>query len=205
MCRYTRYRSVRIVPTTDRYTIMLTMMAAWLPQQAVIADQEMVHPWTTKKREDILITSKRGRDAEPFRLSPSPMPPEDSLALLLVLLLFLFNFLCPFRLDLSVHSPLVASESVIGCTEMRSPASGETPSPDWRWRRWAKGAAEARGAKLGSLLRAELPGDPRTDTIPRQVLHACYSRVSPSAKVENPELVAWSESVAELLDLDPKE
>ncbi|CAL9060912.1 unnamed protein product [Musa banksii] len=51
----------------------------------------------------------------------------------------------------------------------------------------------------------ELPGDPRTDTIPRQVLHACYSRVSPSAEVENPELVAWSESVAELLDLDQKE
>ncbi|CAD5181691.1 unnamed protein product [Musa acuminata subsp. malaccensis] len=51
----------------------------------------------------------------------------------------------------------------------------------------------------------ELPGDPRSDTIPRQVLHACYSKVSPSAEVESPELVAWSESVAELLDLDPKE
>ncbi|KAJ9139731.1 hypothetical protein P3X46_030438 [Hevea brasiliensis] len=51
----------------------------------------------------------------------------------------------------------------------------------------------------------ELPGDSRTDTIPRQVLHACYTKVSPSAEVENPHLVAWSESVAELLDLDPKE
>ncbi|KAK6937063.1 Protein adenylyltransferase SelO [Dillenia turbinata] len=51
----------------------------------------------------------------------------------------------------------------------------------------------------------ELPGDPRIDIIPRQVLHACYSRVSPSVEVENPQLVAWSESVAELLDLDPKE
>ncbi|KAM1472549.1 hypothetical protein ACFX2I_028784 [Malus domestica] len=51
----------------------------------------------------------------------------------------------------------------------------------------------------------ELPGDPRTDTIPREVLHACYTKVSPSAEVENPQLVAWSESVAEFLDLDPKE
>ncbi|XP_034687630.1 protein adenylyltransferase SelO [Vitis riparia] len=51
----------------------------------------------------------------------------------------------------------------------------------------------------------ELPGDPRTDPIPRQVLHACYTKISPSAEVENPQLVAWSESVAELLDLDPKE
>lgn len=51
----------------------------------------------------------------------------------------------------------------------------------------------------------ELPGDPRTDTISRQVLHACYTKVSPSAEVDNPQLVAWSESVAELLDLDSKE
>ncbi|XP_058073429.1 uncharacterized protein LOC131222395 isoform X2 [Magnolia sinica] len=51
----------------------------------------------------------------------------------------------------------------------------------------------------------ELPGDSRTDAIPRQVLHACYTKVLPSAKVENPELVAWSEPVAELLDLDLKE
>ncbi|KAL3519166.1 hypothetical protein ACH5RR_021755 [Cinchona calisaya] len=51
----------------------------------------------------------------------------------------------------------------------------------------------------------ELPGDPRTDIIPREVLHACYTKVSPSAEVENPQLVSWSEWVAELLDLDPKE
>ncbi|KAJ0763896.1 putative protein adenylyltransferase SelO [Helianthus annuus] len=38
-----------------------------------------------------------------------------------------------------------------------------------------------------------------------QVLHACYSRASPSAVVENPQLVVWSESVADILDLDPKE
>ncbi|GLT59547.1 hypothetical protein SLA2020_323590 [Shorea laevis] len=51
----------------------------------------------------------------------------------------------------------------------------------------------------------ELPGDPRSDTIPRQVFHACYSKVSPSAEVENPQLVAWSDSVAKLFDLNPKE
>ncbi|KAL9458880.1 hypothetical protein AB3S75_007712 [Citrus x aurantiifolia] len=51
----------------------------------------------------------------------------------------------------------------------------------------------------------ELPGDPRTDSIPREVLHACYTKVSPSAEVENPQLVAWSESVADSLELDPKE
>lgn len=38
-----------------------------------------------------------------------------------------------------------------------------------------------------------------------QVLHACYTKVSPSAEVENPQLVAWSDLVAEALDLDPEE
>ncbi|KAM6578998.1 hypothetical protein CsatB_030835 [Cannabis sativa] len=51
----------------------------------------------------------------------------------------------------------------------------------------------------------ELPGDPRTDSFPREVLHACYTKVSPSVQVDKPQLVAWSESVAELLDLDSKE
>uniref|UniRef100_A0A0E0A8W1 Selenoprotein O n=1 Tax=Oryza glumipatula TaxID=40148 RepID=A0A0E0A8W1_9ORYZ len=51
----------------------------------------------------------------------------------------------------------------------------------------------------------ELPGDPRSDAIPREVLHACYTKVSPSAPVDNPKLVAWSQSVADILDLDHKE
>ncbi|KAK9941312.1 hypothetical protein M0R45_017920 [Rubus argutus] len=51
----------------------------------------------------------------------------------------------------------------------------------------------------------ELPGDPRTDTFPREVLHACFTKVSPSAQVDDPQLVAWSASVAELLELDPQE
>lgn len=51
----------------------------------------------------------------------------------------------------------------------------------------------------------ELPGDSRVDNNPRQVLHACYTKVSPSVEVDNPQLVAWSESVAESLELDPAE
>ncbi|CAK8574426.1 unnamed protein product [Lathyrus sativus] len=51
----------------------------------------------------------------------------------------------------------------------------------------------------------ELPSDPRTDSFPREVLHACYTRVSPSVQVDDPQLVAWSESVSNLLELDNKE
>ncbi|KAK7270043.1 hypothetical protein RIF29_22918 [Crotalaria pallida] len=51
----------------------------------------------------------------------------------------------------------------------------------------------------------DLPADPRTDSFPREVLHACYTKVSPSVEVDNPQLVAWSEPVADLLDLDHKE
>ncbi|PNY16287.1 UPF0061 protein azo1574, partial [Trifolium pratense] len=51
----------------------------------------------------------------------------------------------------------------------------------------------------------ELPSDPRTDPFPREVLHACYTKVSPSVQVDDPQLVIWSQSVADLLDLDNKE
>ncbi|KAL2610259.1 hypothetical protein R1flu_028832 [Riccia fluitans] len=51
----------------------------------------------------------------------------------------------------------------------------------------------------------ELPGDPRVGGPVRQVLHACYSKVTPSAAVDNPRLVAWSEPVSQILDIDPKE
>ncbi|GFP86093.1 hypothetical protein PHJA_000753200 [Phtheirospermum japonicum] len=37
------------------------------------------------------------------------------------------------------------------------------------------------------------------------VFHSCYTKVSPSAEVDDPQFVAWSDSVAELLDLDLKE
>ncbi|KAK1299580.1 hypothetical protein QJS10_CPB13g01095 [Acorus calamus] len=46
---------------------------------------------------------------------------------------------------------------------------------------------------------------PDEETMEVIVLHAFYSKVSPSVMDENPELVVWSESVVELLDLDPKE
>lgn len=75
----------------------------------------------------------------------------------------------------------------------------------------------------------ELPSDPRTDPFPRevslfvwfifdpniicivmvwindQVLHACYTKVSPSVQVDDPQLVVYSQSVADLLHLDNKE
>uniref|UniRef100_A0A6V7QSD3 Selenoprotein O n=1 Tax=Ananas comosus var. bracteatus TaxID=296719 RepID=A0A6V7QSD3_ANACO len=95
-----------------------------------------------------------------------------------------------------------AGEGISGVAPMESPASAAV----------GVGAARAESARLKleelnwdhSFVR-ELPGDPRTDKIPREVLHACYTKVSPSAEVEDPKLVAWSESVANLLDLDPKE
>lgn len=37
------------------------------------------------------------------------------------------------------------------------------------------------------------------------MLHACYSKVTPSVHVKNPGLVAWSKQVADILDLDYKE
>ncbi|MDX8404857.1 MAG: YdiU family protein [Mariprofundus sp.] len=45
-----------------------------------------------------------------------------------------------------------------------------------------------------------LPADPETDNFPRQVFHACYSRVKP-APVSQPRLIACADEVAELLDL----
>jgi len=50
----------------------------------------------------------------------------------------------------------------------------------------------------------ELPADPQTANTRRQVFGACYSRVMP-AQVANPQLVAYSREVAELLDLSPED
>ena len=47
----------------------------------------------------------------------------------------------------------------------------------------------------------ELPGDPETRNLRRQVRGACWSRVSPTA-VCKPELVAHAWEVAKLLDLE---
>ncbi|RRT63990.1 hypothetical protein B296_00006455 [Ensete ventricosum] len=67
---------------------------------------------------------------------------------------------------------------------------------------------EADGSKRGQLKLEALNWDHsfvRSCLAIQESIRSPVSRVSPSAKVENPELVAWSESVAELLDLDPKE
>jgi uncharacterized protein YdiU (UPF0061 family) len=50
----------------------------------------------------------------------------------------------------------------------------------------------------------DLPSDPQTANTRRQVFGACYSRVMP-AQVANPQLVAYSREVAELLDLSPED
>ena len=49
---------------------------------------------------------------------------------------------------------------------------------------------------------AELPADPETDNVVRQVSAACYSRVQPVG-FSNPSLVAFSQEMAATLDLDP--
>ncbi|KAK7390709.1 hypothetical protein VNO78_18733 [Psophocarpus tetragonolobus] len=82
-----------------------------------------------------------------------------------------------------------------------------------RWVRMEKGSnrdserrrVEVEDLKWDHTFVRELPGDTRSDSYPREVLHACYSKVSPSVEVDNPQLVAWSEPVADLLDLDHKE
>jgi len=49
---------------------------------------------------------------------------------------------------------------------------------------------------------SELPGDPRADNALRQVMKACYSRVTPTT-VARPELLVLVPEVCDLLDLDP--
>lgn len=46
----------------------------------------------------------------------------------------------------------------------------------------------------------ELPGDPETANIPRQVAGACYSKVAPTP-VNKPQLVAYAREVSDLLDI----
>ncbi|KAF8040049.1 hypothetical protein BT93_B2310 [Corymbia citriodora subsp. variegata] len=114
----------------------------------------------------------------------------------------------------------------VACDARPGGVSMESPSPDAESAPPAAATVESvtrdlrdqslgdkdgkRGLKLEDLnwdhsFVRELPGDTRTDTFPREVLHACYTKVSPSAEVENPQLVAWSELVAEALDLDLEE
>lgn len=52
---------------------------------------------------------------------------------------------------------------------------------------------------------SELPGDSQAGGPVRQVRNSCYSFVTPSLNLSDPEVVAWSEEVSQLLDLDPSE
>eukprot|EP00246_Nothoceros_aenigmaticus_P010001 TRINITY_DN26287_c0_g1_i1.p1 TRINITY_DN26287_c0_g1~~TRINITY_DN26287_c0_g1_i1.p1 ORF type:complete len:642 (-),score=112.96 TRINITY_DN26287_c0_g1_i1:698-2437(-) len=84
-----------------------------------------------------------------------------------------------------------------------SKKDGEEPAGD--------GARPESGKKRLDDLRwdntfvAELPGDTREGGPVRQVLHACYTKVRPSAVVKDPKLVAFSGPAAALLDLDGTE
>lgn len=54
--------------------------------------------------------------------------------------------------------------------------------------------------KFSNKFVTELPADPITENTRRQVIKSCYSFVEPT-KVKNPQLVAYSAEVADLLDI----
>lgn len=58
--------------------------------------------------------------------------------------------------------------------------------------------------RFDNRLVRELPADPISENSRRQVLGACYSRVNPQ-HVRLPQLVAFAQEVAALLDLQPEE
>jgi uncharacterized protein YdiU (UPF0061 family) len=58
--------------------------------------------------------------------------------------------------------------------------------------------------KFNNHFIADLPADPVTENIRRQVLKSCYSYIEPT-KVSEPQLVAYSKEVAELLDLNEQD
>ncbi len=59
------------------------------------------------------------------------------------------------------------------------------------------------GLRFDNRFVRELPADPLSQNARRQVAEACYSLVSPTP-VANPQRVAYSREVAELLDLDSR-
>ncbi|CAI9106638.1 OLC1v1005841C1 [Oldenlandia corymbosa var. corymbosa] len=149
-----------------------------------------------------LTSSKRFNHLFPFKSQPRPR----------------FSFL-PSRSSSSMDSPpsIAAVDSI--SDDLRNQTLNSSNEADVsNSSETNNGSSDINGKNLNKGLKLtledlnwdhsfvrELPGDPRTDIIPREVLHSCYTKVSPSAEVENPQLVCWSESVAELLDLDPKE
>ena len=58
--------------------------------------------------------------------------------------------------------------------------------------------------RFNNRFTASLPGEDAGDTVSRQVVGACYSRISP-APVSRPKLVAHSSEVGELLGLTSEE
>ncbi|KAF8118153.1 hypothetical protein N665_0006s0146 [Sinapis alba] len=127
-----------------------------------------------------------------------------------------FHFCPSLRREVRLISSLSSSSSSSFRRMESFPASCSSPTP-------VTGSGELQNQTMGEVDEGdkikrkleefnwdhsfvkELPGDPRSDVISREVLHACYSKVSPSVQVDDPQLVSWSDSVAELLDLDPKE
>jgi uncharacterized protein YdiU (UPF0061 family) len=59
------------------------------------------------------------------------------------------------------------------------------------------------GLSFDNIFTRELPADPDSTNIRRQVMNACYSRVPPTP-VSGPQLVAYSAEVCDLLGIDQK-
>ena len=58
--------------------------------------------------------------------------------------------------------------------------------------------------KFNNSFVRELPGDPDTRNVPRAVRNACYTRVNPTL-IQSPQLLAWSQSVADLIGVSQPE
>lgn len=63
-----------------------------------------------------------------------------------------------------------------------------------------KTSASLENIRFDNRFVANLPADPSQAKQPRQVHRACYSHVSPTP-VSQPQLIAWSQETADLLDL----
>ena len=62
------------------------------------------------------------------------------------------------------------------------------------------GAVDLAQAEFENTFARDLPADPVTVNVPRQVANACYTRVDPTP-VAAPRLLGWSEPLADLLGL----
>ncbi|MFT7643789.1 MAG: hypothetical protein ACI9G1_005555, partial [Pirellulaceae bacterium] len=62
-------------------------------------------------------------------------------------------------------------------------------------------ALSLENLKFDNRFTRDLPADPVAENSRRQVMNACFSRVSPT-QVAQPQLVAFSQEVVDLLDLE---